>query len=142
MGGRAMRARIRRPLLIALAALVAVALVGAASEELRAGFQTPTPAVLPRRSIQVPEPPTPQNQVVVPDPGIDPASVPVSGKRVRLKQTVMVQVSPSADSPRPAISLLGAGQIATLVDVEGEWALIEFGPLRGWTRAENVEEVQ
>jgi hypothetical protein len=62
-------------------------------------------------------------------------------RRVRLLHDVLVRTAPDPNSPRPTISLLGAGMIADLLDTQGEWVLIEFGPLKGWTRAESVEPI-
>ncbi len=59
---------------------------------------------------------------------------------MRLKEDVLVHTAPSADSARPLVSLLGRGQVADLVERQGDWVLIEFGPLRGWTRADLVDE--
>ena len=79
-----------------------------------------------------------QRPLEIPPPGAGPDGVRVV-RQVRLRHQVLVHTAPSSDSPRPAISLLGAGMVADLVADQGEWVQIKYGPLEGWTRKETVE---
>jgi hypothetical protein len=99
---------------------------------------TPTPAGLVPRGELGGEAPSRAVSASVPPNGV----VGVDRPRVRLKETVLVHTAPSADSPRPAVSLLGEGMVASLLERRGEWVLIEYGPLIGWARVESVEIVR
>jgi hypothetical protein len=132
--------RTPRPALIAAAVLLALLLlVGLLGPEVsRALPPTPTPASLQARATPLVEATATPDVVVLPPPGPN-VGVPVGGRMVRLKRNVLVHTAPNAESPRPAISLLGAGMVARVVDQRDDWVMIQYGPLSGWTLAENVE---
>jgi len=94
---------------------------------------TPTPAALQERGVPA---------AVLNTEAPKPKAAAIGPGRVRLKRDVLVHTAPSAESPRPAISMLGAGMIANVRDRQGEWVLIEYGPLLGWTRSETVDAVE
>jgi hypothetical protein len=128
---------------LALIAIVSVAGTTAVAGVLPA---VPTPAPLVTRTVGRPalgHPPglgQPPADTTLPSPG-EGVGRPRTLDRVRLRQTVLVHTAPSADAPRPAISLLGEGMVAAVLDRQGDWVLIEYGPLTGWTRADTVEEI-
>jgi hypothetical protein len=126
-----------------VAIFVGITIVTVAGTTALAGVApaSPTPAALVTRTVATPAPTSPLLDSRIPPPG-DGARTPQPRRRVRLKQTVLVHTAPSADSPQAAISLLGEGMVAAALDRQGEWVLIEYGPLSGWTRADTVEEIE
>lgn len=122
------------------ASVLLIALAAAGALDPRA-FATPTPAPLLPRTVPRPGQANPgQETSGMPAPGAS-EEPKVVRTRVRLKQDVLVHTAPSEDAPRPAVSLLGAGIEARLIERQGDWVLIEYGPLFGWTAATSVEVI-